>query len=103
MAAYVIFDVPPGGDLEAMKAYRDKAFDTLIPFGGRPIVRTGDVDVREVRPDKSWTPTRLLIIEFPTVAAARGWYDSPAYQALLPLRLNARGPDNMVIVAGVEE
>jgi uncharacterized protein (DUF1330 family) len=57
MAAYVIFDVPPGGDLEAMKPYRDKAFDTIKPYGGRPIVRTNDIDVREVRPDKGWTPT----------------------------------------------
>jgi hypothetical protein len=27
----------------------------------------------------------------------------PEYQALLPLRLNARGPDNMVIVGGIED
>ena len=103
MAAYVIFDVPTVGNLEAMKSYRETAFDTLVPYGGRPIVRTNDIDVREVRPDNSWTPTRLLIIEFPTLAAARAWYESPEYQAVLPLRLNARGPDNMVIVEGVQE
>jgi len=103
MAAYVIFDAPPGGDLEAMKPYREKAWDTLVPYGGRPIVRTGDIEVREVRRDKSWTPTRLLIIEFPTLAAARAWYESPEYQALLPLRLSARGPDNMLIVGGVAD
>jgi uncharacterized protein (DUF1330 family) len=56
-----------------------------------------------VRGDKSRTPTRLLIIEFPTLAAARAWYESPEYQALLPLRISARGPDNMVIVEGIEE
>ena len=103
MVAYVIFDAPPGGDLEAMKPYREKAFDTLIRYGGRAIVRTNDIDIREVRRDKGWMPTRLLIIEFPTLAAARAWYESPEYQALLPLRLNARGPDNMVIVGGIEK
>ena len=102
MPAYVIFDVPPGGDLEAMKAYRERVFNTLILYGGKPIVRTDAIDVREVRLHKSWTPKRLLIIEFPTLAAARAWYESPDYQALLPLRLNARGPDNKVIVDGVE-
>src|SRR5579862_942657 len=102
MAAYVIFDVPPGGDLEAMKPYREKAFDTLVPYGGKAIVRTDEIDVREVRADKGWAPTRLLVIEFPTLAAARDWYGSPEYQALLPIRLNARGPDNMVIVNGIE-
>ena len=86
-----------------MKPYREKAFDTLIPYGGRTIVQTKDIDIREVRRDKSWTPTRLLIIEFPTLAAARAWYESPEYQALLPLRLNARGPDNMLIVGGIEK
>ena len=103
MAAYVIFDAPPGGDQEAMKPYREKAFDTLIPYGGKSIVLTSEIDVREVRPDKGWTPTRLLIIEFPTLAAACAWYDSPEYQALLPLRLKARGPDNMVIVDGLKD
>jgi uncharacterized protein (DUF1330 family) len=102
MAAYVIFDVPLGGDLEAMKPYREKAFDTLLPFGGRAIVRTDEIDIREVRLDKGWEPTRLLIIEFPTIDAARKWYGSTEYQALLPLRLNARGPDNMVIVDGIK-
>jgi len=103
MTAYVIFDVPPGGDAEAMKPYREKAFDTLIPYGGKAVVRTNEIDVREVRTDKGWEPTRLLIIEFPTLAAARAWYDSPEYQALLPLRIDARRPDNMVIVPGVDE
>ncbi len=102
MPAYVIFDVPPGGDVEAMKPYRERAFDTVIPYGGKPIVQTGEIDVRELRQDKPWTPTRLLIVEFPTLEAARAWYESPEYQTLLPIRLNARGPDNMVIVPGVE-
>jgi len=73
----------------------------LIPYGGKVIARTNDIEVREVRRDKPWAPTRLLIIEFPSVAAARDWYNSPEYQALLPIRLNAKGPDNMVIVPGV--
>ena len=103
MAAYVIFDVPPGGDAEKMKPYREKAFDTLLPYGGKAIVRTDDIDRREVRRDKPWTPTRLLVIEFPTLSAARDWYASPEYQVLLPLRLDARGPDNMVIVDGIDK
>ena len=75
MAAYVIFDVPPGGDLEAMKPHREKAFDTLIPYGGRAIVRTNDIDVREVRRDKGWTPTRLLH-RVSTLSAATAWCEN---------------------------
>jgi uncharacterized protein (DUF1330 family) len=30
-----------------------------------------------------------VIIEFPSREAFRAWYDSPAYQEVLPLRLNS--------------
>lgn len=30
----------------------------------------------------------LIVIEFPDQASARSWYDSPAYQEILPLRTN---------------
>ena len=32
------------------------------------------------------TPEGVAILEFPSVEEARAWYDSPAYQAILPLR-----------------
>jgi uncharacterized protein (DUF1330 family) len=32
---------------------------------------------------------RTVIIEFPSREAFRAWYDSPAYQDVLPLRLNS--------------
>ena len=46
-----------------MKTYREKAFDTVRPFGGRAIVQTGAIEVRETRSDKPWTPSRLLIVD----------------------------------------
>jgi uncharacterized protein (DUF1330 family) len=30
-----------------------------------------------------------VVLTFPSMEAARGWYDSPEYQAILPLRLAA--------------
>ena len=99
MAGYVIFDIGPS-DREAMKPYLDKAFDTVAAFGGKILVRGGNPEIRESTHRDGWHPTRILIIEFPSVAAARGWYDSPAYQEILPIRLQ-HGKDNMVIVEGV--
>ena len=32
---------------------------------------------------------RTVIVEFPSMAAFRAWYDSPEYQEVLPLRLKA--------------
>jgi uncharacterized protein (DUF1330 family) len=97
MAAYVIFDARPL-DPDAMKQSGERAFDTLIPYGGKVIARTNNVDVRE----GDWKPKRILIIEFPTVEAAKSWYESPGYQEILPIRLKASA-DNMVIVEGVSQ
>jgi uncharacterized protein (DUF1330 family) len=83
-----------------MKQYSAKAFDTLVSYGGKAIVRTNNLEIRESNNGPGWKPTRLLIIEFPSIEAARGWYDSPAYQELLPIRLGA-GTENVVIVEGL--
>jgi uncharacterized protein (DUF1330 family) len=100
MAAYVIFDVGPS-DRDALKPYLERAFDTLIPYAGKVIARTSNVDVRESSHGTGWKPTRILIIEFPSLDAARSWYESPEYQEILPVRLKA-SKDNMVIVEGVQ-
>lgn len=34
-------------------------------------------------------PDGVIVLEFPTVADAKAWYDSPAYQAAVPLRQKA--------------
>jgi uncharacterized protein (DUF1330 family) len=44
----------------------------------------------------------VVVIAFPDLTAARAWYDSPGYQAILPLRTrNAEG--GAVLVNGVPE
>lgn len=40
---------------------------------------------------------RTVIIEFPSRESFRAWYDSPAYQAILPLRTEST--DGSLIVA----
>ena len=37
----------------------------------------------------NWTQQRLVVIEFPDMASAERFYDSPEYQKILPLRLKA--------------
>ena len=69
---------------------------TLKPFGGRFLVHGGDVEVIE----NDW-PGHLIIIEFPDRQQMRGWYDSPAYQAILPLRTDNSHSD-VIMVEGVE-
>ena len=54
---------------------------TLEPFGGRFLVHGGHL----VPIEGEWEGD-VVIIAFPSLAAAQDWYDSPAYQAILPLR-----------------
>lgn len=77
--------------------YLERIQDTLDPFSGRFIVHGGDVDVRE----GTW-PGTIVIIEFPDVGAAASWYESPAYQAILPLRTNTID-GTAIIVQGVPD
>ena len=37
--------------------------------------------------------TDIVVLRFPDIAAAHGWFNSPAYQALLPLRNEAATVD----------
>jgi uncharacterized protein (DUF1330 family) len=83
MPAYVIAQMRVH-DPTTYAEYASKVPPTVAPYGGR-IVAANDVDVREGTPPYP----RTVIGEFPTLEAAREWYESEAYQAVLPLRLAA--------------
>lgn len=94
MPAYLIANIEitnPAGYEE----YRKRVPPTLAAHGGRFIARGGAIEVLE----GSWAPTRLVIIEFPDMAALKSWYNSPAYRPLIELRQrNARS--NLVAIEG---
>ncbi len=71
----------PRFDHEDIHRYLERIQATLDPFGGRFLVHGPQVDVIE----GEW-PGTIVVIEFPDRDAARAWYDSPAYQEILPLR-----------------
>lgn len=51
-----------------MGPYLEMAFDTIIAHGGKLIVRTNNIDVREATHGPCWNPSRILIIEFGRMA-----------------------------------
>ena len=55
---------------------------TLAPYGGRFLVHGG-----QLTPAEGTWDGDLVIVEFPSATAAEQWYDSPAYQQILPLRV----------------
>ena len=61
--------------------YMETIEATFAPFGGEWVIHGTSPDVVE----GTW-PGDLVIIGFPTIAAAREWYGSPEYAAILRLR-----------------
>jgi uncharacterized protein (DUF1330 family) len=66
MAAYVIVDVDVH-DPDAYEEYRRQTPATIDAYGGRFLVRGGATSVLE----GNWTPKRVIVIEFPSVARAK--------------------------------
>jgi len=84
MAAYVIAEVEVT-DSTAYDEYRKKVPATVEQYGGKFLVRGGATETRE----GGWAPQRFVILEFPSMAQARRWYDSPEYAPALAIRKQA--------------
>ena len=94
MAAYLIADIEITNP-EGYAAYRPLAAASVTKHGGRFIARGGAIDALE----GGWTPSRIVIIEFPSMDAAQKFYHSDDYQVALKVRLeNSSG--RVVIVDG---
>jgi len=77
--------------------YVEQIDETLAPFGGRFAVHGSRTDVREGE-----FAGDVIVVEFPDRESATGWYESDAYQAIVPLRTrNSAGW--VVIVDGVDD
>jgi uncharacterized protein (DUF1330 family) len=69
---------------------------TLTPYGGRFIVRGGATETLE----GDWSPQRIVILEFPSVAQAKAWWASAEYAEAKALR-QATARTQMIVVEGV--
>ncbi|MFD8981774.1 DUF1330 domain-containing protein [Streptomyces sp. NPDC059564] len=81
MTAYAIAHIRPETMNDDILRYIEEIQTTMDPFGGRFLVHGKEVEVKE----GPW-PGTVVVIGFPDIERARAWYDSPAYQAILPLR-----------------
>ena len=94
MPAYFITFRDKMKDPAAYAAYGGKAMATFAGHGSRLLVANG-----ALTPVEGEAPDGVVVIEFPTVEAAKGWYHSPAYQAIVGERLGAT-EGRAVIVEG---
>lgn len=93
---YVIFteDVK---DQERMNAYAGSAVPTVLGSGGSPVIAGPPDEVIE----GEWHGTQTVVIEFESVQAAKDWYNSDAYQAVIGER-HASADSNAAIFSGFE-
>ena len=75
MPAYVIANIDVH-DPEGYEAYKALSGPAAAAYGGRFVARGGATEVLE----GDWEPHRVVVLEFPDLATARRWYDSPEYR-----------------------
>jgi uncharacterized protein (DUF1330 family) len=95
MPAFVIADIQVT-DPEGFQTYRDLVAPTIARAGGVYRVRGGDIDVKE----GDWQPSRLVVLEFPTLEAAQAWYASDDYAPVKAVR-ERTAVTRVVIVDGL--
>jgi uncharacterized protein (DUF1330 family) len=95
MPAYVIVETDIA-DPERYEQYKAASPAAIAAGGGRFLVRGGELVVLE----GDWQPTRLVVLEFEDLAAAKRWYESEVYQEAKKLREGAAHL-RMVAVQGV--
>ncbi len=87
MPAYVLAEVEITNP-EGYKEYTAIVPQTIAQYGGRFLARGGATHVLE----GDWPQLRRVIIEFPSVEAARNWWDSPGYRKAKAMRrANSKG------------
>ena len=96
MPAYVIARVEVT-DWDKYNEYLKVGPGTIAKYGGRFIARAGEVAVLE-GPEES---RRLIILEFPSLAKAKAWYNSKEYQDAKKLRAGA-SVGSLIAIDGVK-
>ena len=96
MAAYVIVETDVT-DPEQYEQYKAASPAAIAAGGGRFLVRGGELAVLE----GDWQPSRIVVLEFDDLAAAKRWYESEAYQEAKKLRAGAAS-FRAVAVQGVD-
>lgn len=95
MAAYVVVEISIR-DPETYERYKVMAPPSIAQYGGRYIVRGGRTHCLE----GSWDAARFVMLEFPTLDAAREWWSSPEYAPAKALR-QACSHTDMLLVEGL--
>lgn len=97
MAGYLIAEVEVT-DPDTYWTYRSQTPPIVAQYGGRFIVRGGDPLILE----GGGSATRWVVIEFADVDAAKRFYESPEYQAIIGFRHRA-ATSRVILIEGHTE
>lgn len=84
-------------DAEQYAKYTAQTPAAIARHGGKFVVRGGASEAVEGRPPQG----RIVVIEFPSLEAARTFYQSADYQPLIPIRQSASS-GRLLLVEGTD-
>lgn len=84
MSAYLVVDTKIE-NTEEYERYKKLAKPIAEQYGGAYLARGGEMDIRET---DLWSPTRVVIIEFPDMQSAQAFVDADEYVPVKPIRRN---------------
>ena len=95
MPAYILVEVQVH-DPATYEDYKKLVPSSLEPYGGQFIIRGGKTETLE----GSWSPARMVMLEFESVEQAKQWWASPEYAEAKAMRQRAAKTE-MIVVEGV--
>jgi len=95
MAAYILAEIEIV-NAEGYKEYTKVVPGTIAQYGGKFLHRGGTVEALE----GEWPQRRRVILEFPSMQAAKAWWDSPEYEKPKAMR-QAHSKGRLLLLDGV--
>lgn len=92
---YIIVDTAVH-DPDAYEAYKAKVVPIVESYGGEYLIRGGEMIIDQ---NELWTPTRMVLLKFPSVKRAQAFLNSDEYAPVKAVRLGA-SKATAVIVEG---
>jgi len=94
MAAYVLAEIEITNP-DGYREYTAIVHATIAKYGGRFLVRGGAAEVLE----GDWPQRRRVLLEFPSMQAAKQWFDSPEYEKPKAMR-QAASDGRLILMEG---
>lgn len=96
MAAYIVVDTRITQP-EVYKEYQTRAKPLLEKYGAEILAHGGKLSVKE---NMLWSPTRIVVMRFPSAEQAEAFYGCPEFQEVLAISKRS-AERTLLIVDGV--